>query len=80
MKNQNQIKWLLKHTGVKMYWKLFFLTLLGVVMSYLGVRFAVVSKEVLDIASHAKEGSLFTQIFILMGMLEQKGRGCIWKN
>lgn len=69
MKNQSQIKWLLKRTGTKMYWKLAFLTLLGVVMSYLGVRFAIVSKEVLDIASHAKEGSLFMQILYLMGML-----------
>lgn len=69
MKNQSQIKWLLKRTGAKMYRNLFFLTLLGVVMSYLGVRFAIVSKEVLDIASHAKEGDLFHHIFYLMGML-----------
>lgn len=69
MKNQSQIKWLLKRTGTAMYWKLFFLTLLGVIMSYLGVRFAIVSKEVLDIASHFGEGSLLNRILYLMGML-----------
>lgn len=69
MKNKNQIKWLLERTGTKMYWKLAFLTLLGMAMSYLGVRFAIVSKEVLDIASHAKEGSLSAQIIRLFVML-----------
>lgn len=69
MKNQSQIKWLLKRTGTKMYGKLLFLTLLGVVMSYLGVRFAIVSKDVLDIASGARGGSLMGQIIRLAVML-----------
>ncbi|MBP3448356.1 MAG: ABC transporter ATP-binding protein [Clostridia bacterium] len=69
MKNQSQIKWLLQRTGSKMYWKLAFLTLLGVVMAYFGVRFAIVSKEVLDIASGAKAGSLIGQIIRLATML-----------
>ena len=69
MKNQKQIKWLCQRTGAKMYGKLAVLTLLGMLMSYLGVRFAIVSKEVLDIASHAKEGSLYGQIAHLLVML-----------
>ncbi len=69
MKKPNQIKWLMKLTGGKMYCKLAFLTALGMVMSYLGVRFAIVSKDLLDIASHAKAGSLKTEIIRLIVML-----------
>lgn len=69
MKNQSQIKWLCRQTGPKMYWKIFFLTLLGMVMSYLGVQFAIVSKDVLDIASQAKEGNLYPEIIRLLVML-----------
>lgn len=69
MKNQSQIKWLCRRTGPGMYCNLAVLTLLGIVMSYLGVRFAIVSKEVLDIASHAKEGNLYHQIIRLLVML-----------
>ncbi len=69
MKNLNQIKWLCKRTGPKMYGQLAVLTLFGMLMSYLGVRFAIVSKEVLDIASHAKEGSLYSEITHLLVML-----------
>ncbi len=69
MKKNSQLKWLLKRTGTKMYWKLALLTLLGVVMSYLGVRFAIVSKDLLDIASHSVEGDLSAQIIRLVWML-----------
>ena len=69
MKNQKQIKWLCQRTGPTMYWRLAVLTLFGMLMSYLGVRFAIVSKEVLDIASHAKEGNLYGQIAHLLVML-----------
>lgn len=69
MKNKNQIKWLVQRTNPAMYGKLALLTLLGAAMSYLGVRFALVSKEVLDIASHAVEGDLTRQIIRLFVML-----------
>ncbi len=52
-----------------MYGKLALLTFLGVVMSYIGVRFAIVSKDLLDIASHTVEGDLTAQIIRLLVML-----------
>ncbi|MBE7018506.1 MAG: ABC transporter ATP-binding protein [Ruminococcaceae bacterium] len=72
MKKNSQLKWLLKRTGPKMYGKLALLTLLGVVMSTIGVRFAIVSKDLLDIASHSVEGDLTAQVirlFVMLGLL-----------
>ena len=69
MKNKSQLRWLLRRTGAAMYWKLALLTLLGMAMSYLSVRFALISKTVLDIASHAAEGSLQHEIVSLFVML-----------
>ena len=67
MKNGN-IKWLKSNAGFAAM-PIIFLSFLNIIVSYLAMRFAFVSKDVLDIATGNQTGSLKTSLFVLCALI-----------
>lgn len=67
MKSGN-IKWLKTNTRFA-FGPIIFLSFLNIIVSYISMRFAFVSKDVLDIATGAHPGSLKTSLFILCALI-----------
>lgn len=70
MKNikSGAIKWIAENSKV-IYFKLFLTILLGVITSLLGVRLALLSRDVIDVAMGVKAGSFKEESFGLFGLL-----------
>ena len=63
-KSKSSLKWVVSVSGKSLLW-VALLSVLGVAMSFLSVRFAVVSKNVLDIATGAADGKLSASVIML---------------
>ena len=63
-KNKSTIRWVYE-VSEKYIFRVILLAVLGAVMSYLSVQFAVVSKSVMDIATGAGSGSIGKSVFAL---------------
>ncbi len=70
MKNikSGALKWIIKNSKA-VYFKLFLTILFGVITSLLGVRLALMSRDVIDVALGAKAGSFKTESIGLFGLL-----------
>ena len=67
-KNKSSLKWVASVSGKNALWVML-LSLLGAAMSYLSVRFAVVSKTVMDVATGTLAGSLVEAVLVLAGLI-----------
>lgn len=67
-KNKSPLKWVAGVSGKAIAWVIL-LSLLGVAMSFLSVRFAVVSKNVMDIATGAASGKLSSAVVMLLCLI-----------
>ena len=67
-KNNSSLKWIISVSGKSIIFVIL-LSVLGALMSYLSVRFAVVSKSVIDIATGVSEGKLSDALFALTAFI-----------
>ena len=68
MSNFQVVKWIAKKSK-SVFWQMSILVVLGSALSLFAVAFALISKDVIDIASKQKQGNLLQSFAILVAMI-----------